>query len=71
MTHSPDIMMGSSISYNFSLPFVFMEGTLNSTMYIQNIAQPVLLSFLKEENDVLCKQDNTCLQDSCATQYFL
>lgn len=36
-----------------------MEETLKSTMYIQNIVQPILLLFLQQEGDMLCQQDNT------------
>lgn len=44
---------------------------LNSTMYIKDIAQTILLSNLLYEIDVLFHQGNTCSTDAHATQYIL
>lgn len=43
------IMMWNVRSYNNCSPLVFMERNLNSALYVQNIIQPVLLSFLKKK----------------------
>lgn len=46
---------------------MFVEGILNSAMYIQNIVQPVLQPFLKPESDILFYQNMVHLHDAGAT----
>ncbi|KAJ8897822.1 hypothetical protein PR048_003175 [Dryococelus australis] len=47
-----------AIAYNDRTPLVFVEGTLNTYRYIQNIIQPILLPFLQRQGEVLFQQDN-------------
>ena len=51
---------------------MFVEGTLPSVQYVQNVVKPVLLTFLQQEGDVLFQQDNarphTALATQCALQ---
>lgn len=50
------IMVWGTLSYNTCLPLVFVEETLNSTLYIQYFFQFILLIFLLQ-------QDNACPHD--------
>lgn len=45
-------------SFNSYLPLVFIEATLNSGIYAENIVQLVLLIFLQQEDDEMFQQDN-------------
>lgn len=51
-------MMWDAICYISCLPLMFVEGMLNSAIYIQNIVQPFLLLFLTKECN---QQDNMYL----------
>ncbi|KAJ8872788.1 hypothetical protein PR048_026404 [Dryococelus australis] len=56
------------MAYNDRMPMVFVEATLNSERYIQNIVQSILLPFLQRQGDVLFQQDNVRTHTSRVTQ---
>ena len=45
-------------SYNSRSHLLFMQGKVNSALYITQVVNPVLLPFLRQEGDVLFQQDN-------------
>ena len=47
-----------AISYNSQSHLVFLQGKVNSTCYIAQVVNPVLLLFLQQEDDELFQQDN-------------
>ena len=50
---------GWAISYNSRSYLVFLQGKINSALYIAQVVNAVLLPFLWQEGDVLFQQDNT------------
>ena len=50
--------MLESISCNSWSHLMFLQGKVNSARYIEQVVNPVLLSFLLQEGDVLFQQDN-------------
>ena len=58
-----------AINYNSRSLLVFLRGTKqNSARYIAHVVNPVLLSFLRQEGDVLFQQDNVRPHTAAATQ---
>ena len=57
-----------SISYNSWSDLVFLQGKVNSALYIAQVVNPVLLSFLRHQGDVLLQQDNARPHTAAATQ---
>ena len=47
---------------------VFLQDKVNSVRYIAQVVNPMLLSFLQQEGDVLFQQDNTRPHTAAATQ---
>ena len=45
-------------SYNLQSHLVFLQGKVNSSYYISQVVNPVLLPFLRQEGDVLFQHDN-------------
>ncbi|KAJ8866766.1 hypothetical protein PR048_032627 [Dryococelus australis] len=64
---TPAIMVWGEIAYNDCTPPVFVEGTLNSEHYNQNIIQSISLSFPQSQGDVLFQQDNARAHTSRVT----
>lgn len=58
---NPGNMVSSIINYNYFLLVRCVQGTLNKFIYIQNMVQPILLSFLKQESIVNLHQVNAWL----------
>ena len=51
-------MVWGGIIYNSRLHLVFLQGKVNSTRHIAQVVNPVLLTFLRQEVDVLFQQHN-------------
>ena len=47
------LMVRGAISYNLRSHLVFLQGKVNSAPYIAQVVNPMLLSFFKQEADVL------------------
>ena len=47
---------------------MFLQGRVNSSRYITQVVNAVLLPFLRQEGDVLFQQDNARLHTAAATQ---
>ena len=56
-----------AIHYNSRSHLVFLQGKVNSARYIAQVVNPVPLSFLRQESDVLFQQDNARLHTAAAT----
>ena len=56
------------ISYNSWPYLVFLQGKVNSARYISQVVNSVLLSFLRQEGDVLFQQNNALPHTAAATQ---
>ena len=65
---TPGLMVWGAISYNSRSPLVFVEGTLTSARYVQDVVRPALLPFLQQEGVVLFQQDNARPHAARATQ---
>ena len=50
---TPGFMVWGAISYDSRSYLVFLQGKVNSARYIAQVVNPVLLSFLRQEGDVL------------------
>ena len=50
---------------------VFLQGKVNSASYFSQVVNPVLLTFLRQEGDVLFQQDNARPHTAAATQRVL
>ena len=47
---------------------MFLQGKVNTARYIAHVVKPVLLPFLRQEDDVLFQQDNARPHTAAATQ---
>lgn len=65
---APDLIVWGDLSQNSPLSFVFVEGTLNCTICIQNIVQSILLSLTQLKGCVLFQQNNACTHHAHTTQ---
>ena len=53
-------MVWGAISSNSRFHFMFLHGKVNGTRYISYVVNPVLLSVLRQEGDVVFQQNNAC-----------
>ena len=55
MTHRPHHRLHNvgRISYNSRSQMVFLQGKINNSRFIAHVVNPVLLSFIRQEGDVL------------------
>ena len=56
------------INYNSPSYLVFLQGKVNSARYIAQVVNPVLLSFRRQEGDVLFQEDNARPNTVAASQ---
>ena len=56
-----------AINYSSWLHLVFLQGKVNTTRYIAQVVNPVLLPFLRQEDDMLFHQDNARPHTAAAT----
>ena len=64
-------MVCGAISYKSRSYLVFLQGKETSARYIAQFVNPMLLSFLRQEGDVLFQQDNARPLTAAATQHAL
>ena len=64
-------MVWGAISYSSQSHLVFLQGRVNSSRYITQVVNAVLLPFLRQEGDVLFQQDNARLHTAAGTQLSL
>ena len=57
-----------AINYNSRSHLVFLQGKSNSARHIEQVVNPVLLSFIRKKVDVLFQQDNARPHTAAATQ---
>ena len=60
-----------AISYKSRSDLAFLQGKVNSARYVAQVVNPVLLSFLRQEGDMIFQQDNARPQTPPATQLVL
>ena len=70
MTHRPNLRLHGVGGHQLKLVITFgvLEGKVNSAHYIAKVVNPVLLSILEQEGDVLFQQDNVCPHMDAVTQ---
>ena len=61
-------MVWEAISYNSRSYLVFLQDKVNSARYIVQVVNPELLSFLRQEGNLLFQQDNARPHMAAATQ---
>ena len=64
-------MVWRVICYNSKSHLVFLLGKVYSARYIAQVVNPMLLSFLRQECDVVFQQDNACPHTATAMQHAL
>lgn len=68
---TPGLLVWGAISYHSRTQLVFVSGTLNSTWYIHNIIQPVVVPFVTSVNNGVFQHDNARPHTTRATQHAL
>ena len=68
---SSGFMVWGAIIYNSQSHLVFLKGEINSTHYIAQVVNPVLLPVIQQKGDVLFQHDNERSHMAAAMQHAL